>query len=277
MICSRGFSRPVLFAAFVFASVATGSTQAASVSPNAPAPVPTPIAVEPAGAAGFDAARLRTGRFVYRNLRDGQEVARFTLTVRRLDDGNYRFTGDAAGFNQHWESVASATFEPISAALSMEAKTRGLLNLTLAYKEGAVTGESVITPAAKPGEKPAVDKRAVHDRVPAGTVDQRIDWAAVLSSPLVPGQKLNFAVYDPSSGVSPVAAAVTTSTTLRSPAGTFATVRAIYLIQKNHGTEAYEVWTTPDAPRMLLREVFANGMSTELMEASPPLDESPKR
>lgn len=219
----------------------------------------------------FDATRLRPGRFVYRNLRDGKEVARFVLTVQPLPDGNTRFTGEAAGFNQRWESVAGPSFVPVSALLMMETKTRDHFSMTLRYGETDVTGESVTTPLSSYSTATAIApvKKAIHDRITATTVDQRIDWAAVLSSALVPGQSLSFTVYDPTTGISQVTAAVTPGGTLNLPSGPVETVRGIYLIQKARGTEAYEVWTTPDPPRVLLREVFPNGTSTELIEAGP--------
>jgi hypothetical protein len=47
--------------------------------------------------AKFDATRLRTGRFEYRIVRDGKQLATFTITVDQQSDGNFRFT--AKGFN----------------------------------------------------------------------------------------------------------------------------------------------------------------------------------
>jgi hypothetical protein len=41
--------------------------------------------------AKFDATRLRTGRFEYRIVRDGKQIATFTITVDKQSDGNFRF------------------------------------------------------------------------------------------------------------------------------------------------------------------------------------------
>src|SRR5204862_3542956 len=49
------------------------------------------------------------------------------------------------------------------------------------------------------------------------------------------------------------------------PAGTFDTVRIIYQIEKSKGTERYEVLATKALPRMMIREDFPNGTSSELV------------
>jgi hypothetical protein len=72
--------------------------------------------------AKFDATRLRAGRFEYRIVRDGKQIATFTITVDKQSDGTFRFT--AKGFDQEWESVATSSFQPISAALRIERPKR---------------------------------------------------------------------------------------------------------------------------------------------------------
>lgn len=67
----------------------------------------------------FDVGRLRIGRFEYRMLKAGTETAKFTVTVER-QDGHFRFTGEALGFNQKWESIATPLFQPVSAMLRMQ-------------------------------------------------------------------------------------------------------------------------------------------------------------
>src|SRR5215475_12364866 len=59
----------------------------------------------------FDATRLRTGHFDYRMTKAGKEIAKFTVNVEKMADGNFRFTGEATGFNQKWESIATPMFQ----------------------------------------------------------------------------------------------------------------------------------------------------------------------
>ena len=63
----------------------------------------------------FNATRLRLGRFEYRMMEGGKQIATFTITIEKQADGNFRFA--AKGFNQEWESMASSSFAPFSAAL----------------------------------------------------------------------------------------------------------------------------------------------------------------
>ncbi len=87
----------------------------------------------------FDATRLRIGRFEYRIVRDGKQIATFTITVDKQSDGNFRFA--AKGFNQEWESVASSSFHPISAALRIERrKTKKTYSMSLTYGGDRVSG-----------------------------------------------------------------------------------------------------------------------------------------
>jgi hypothetical protein len=81
-------------------------------------------------------------------------------------------------------------------------------------------------------EAKLAEMKPVSAAVPTGTVDQRIDWAAMLASRLEVGQKLDFTVYDPATGVSKVAGEVSKVEQIRVPAGTFETIRAVYRIEK---------------------------------------------
>jgi hypothetical protein len=217
--------------------------------------------------ARFDAACLRPGRFVYRLMQEGKEVAKFALTIRRQADGSFRFTGEAAGFDQRWESVATPAFEPIAAALQLQRAGGQRYSMRLAYHDGRVTGTATTVRAENAEKTPvARDERAISDPVPAGTVDQRIDWAAVLSSRLESG--LRFTVYDPESGTSQVGVEVGEAGQTAVPAGTYETVRAVYRIEKSHHTEAYEIQATQGSARMMVRETFPNGIVSELVEIS---------
>jgi hypothetical protein len=215
--------------------------------------------------AKFDATRLRTGRFEYRIVRDGKQIATFTITVDKQSDGNFRFA--AKGFNQEWESVASSSFHPISAALRIERrKTKQTYSMSLTYGGNRVSGLAGTTADNVTNEAKLAEMKPVSAAVPAGTIDQRIDWAAMLASRLEIGQKLDFTVYDPATGISKVASEVTKAEQVHVPAGTFDAIRAVYRIEKSKGTETYEVLASKETPRFMVREDFSTGMSTELVK-----------
>ncbi len=212
--------------------------------------------------AKFDAARLRTGRFDYHIMQNGKQLATFTITIAKKVDGDFRFT--AKGLDQEWESIATSSFAPISAALRIERpKDKKTYSMNLKYEGHRVTGSAGTTDETK-----AAEMKPVSADVPAGTVDQRIDWAAMLASRLEIGQKLNFTVYDPATGVSKVTGEISKEEKTRVPAGTFDTIRTIYKIEKSEGTETYEVLASKEMPRFMVREDFSNGMSIELAKIS---------
>ena len=204
----------------------------------------------------FDATRLRTGRFDYRMMKANTEIAKFIVTVEKAADGNFRFTGEAAGFDQKWESIATPTFHPVSALLRMQLRDGKTYSMNLKYDDGHVTGSE---------QKESEPTNKIDSHVPPGTIDQRIDWAAAMSSGLKVGDKFNFTVFDPATGVSQVTGEATRDEKTIVPAGTFDTLRIRYQIEKSKGTERYEVLATKALPRMMVREDFPNGTSSELV------------
>lgn len=204
----------------------------------------------------FDATRLRTGRFDYRVMKAGNEIAKFTVTVEKAADGNFRFTGEAVGFNEKWESIATPLVRPVSAMLQMELRNGKMYAMNLKYNHGRVTGTE---------QKESSSTNEIDHEVPPLTVDQRIDWAAAMSSGLDVGYKFKFTVFDPPTGVSLVKGEVASDEKITVPAGSFDTVRIIYQIEKSKGTERYEVFATKDPPCMMVREDFPNGTSSELV------------
>jgi hypothetical protein len=204
----------------------------------------------------FDATRLRTGRFDYRVMKAEREIAKFTVTVEKATDGNFRFAGEAVGFNEKWKSIATPAFHPVSAMLRMQLRDGKMYSMTLKYDDGHATGseQKELSPANK-----------IDNHVPLGTVDQRIDWAAAISTGREVGDKFNFTVFDPATGVSQVTGEVTKEEKIIVPAGTFDTVRIVYQIEKSKGTERYEVLATKALPYIMVREDFPNGTSSELV------------
>ena len=203
-----------------------------------------------------DAGRLRAGRFEYRTLKAGSEIAKFTVTVEKLGNGNFRFTGEASGFNQKWESIATRLFQPISAMLRMQRKDGKMYSMNLKYERGRVTGSQ---------GKESATAESIDSQVPPGTVDQRIDWASALARRLEIGNKFAFTVYDPATGVSRVTGEVAQAERVEVPAGTFDTIRVVYQIAKSKGTERYEVLASKSEPRLMIREDFPDGTTSELI------------
>jgi len=211
----------------------------------------------------FDAGRLRAGVFRYRTLIEGKEAGESRISVRRSDSGDFVFSNVVEGaFGQSWESVASRGFLPVSAKLTMgEGKdARAVFELT--YRNGRVAGFASSRKDGKAPEQTPVDERVADD-----TVDQRIDWAAVMAVPdYASGGSFAFHVYDPGTGNSRITVRVAGFETTSVPAGSYETARIEYRIEKSRGTETYVALVRKEIPRVLLKETFPNGAVTELVE-----------
>jgi hypothetical protein len=208
------------------------------------------------------ATRLQTGSFSFRTLMDGKEVGRSRIEIRRsADSGNYMFSNLVIGsFSQSWEAVASATFAPVSAKLSFGQGSAAQTTFELSYRGNRVTG--FVIPQNEPFKRREVDEAIADD-----TVDQRIDWAAVMAfKEYIEGQKFQFRVYDPGTGNSLVSVRIGETQTITVPAGSFETVLVSYRIDKRGHAETYEVFVTKQTPRFLVKEKFPNGSMIELVE-----------
>jgi hypothetical protein len=124
----------------------------------------------------LDAGRLQTGSFSFRTLVDGKEVGRSRIQIRSsTDSGSYIFSNLVIGsFSQSWETVASPTFSPVSAKLSFGQGSAARTAFDLSYQGNRVTG--FVTSQKEPLKKREVDETVADD-----SVDQRIDWAAVMA------------------------------------------------------------------------------------------------
>jgi hypothetical protein len=163
-------------------------------------------------------------------------------------------------FSQSWEAVASATFAPVSAKLSFGEGAAARSAFELCYYGNRVTG--FLIPRKEPSKRREVDETVTED-----TVDQRIDWAAVMAlKEYVEGQEFLFHVYDPGTGNSRIRVQIRETGTTVVPAGSFETVRVSYRIDKSNGAETYEAFVTKQAPRFLAKEKFPNGSVGELIE-----------
>jgi hypothetical protein len=212
----------------------------------------------------FDASRMRTGHFLYRTVHRGKDAGTSNISVVRLDERTYRFRNEVTGaFRQTWESTATSSFEPLSANLGLGENDEKSISMKLTYDGQAVTGT-----ATKIDPVEGRRTNAVSAHIPFDTVDQRIDWAAMVSSPLTPGQEIFFSVYDPWTGVSPVSGRISDAEQVRVPAGEFDAYRVIYRIEKSRGVEQYEIWVSVESPHFLVREAFPNGSVTELTQVT---------
>lgn len=213
------------------------------------------------GRPAFDAGRLAAGTFRYRTLVDGKEAGQSRIRIRKTETGDFEFTNVVEGaFTQSWESRATQALTPLSAKLTTGSGPEARVVFDLSYAAGRVTGFA---------SSVASGRRAVDDPIAADTVDQRIDWAAVMSVPdLAADGRFEFHVYDPGTGLSRVTARVAGFESLSVPAGSFETARIEYRIEKRRGAETYTVFVRREAPRAMVKELFPNGAVTELVEES---------
>jgi len=210
----------------------------------------------------FDAHRLKTGQFTYRMSDRGVPAGTGMITIREAEPlGNYDFSAEFDGFGgQQWEAIATSAFDPVFATLSAGKPGAVVPIFRLEYASGKVKGFVMNRKGPEAGTQ-----RRIDDAVPVNTVDQRIDWAAVLSYPLSSGKRFEFNVYDPSIGISQVMVSVGKLERIQVPVGTFDAYRVTYTIKKATGTEQYQVLATRDLPRILVREEFPDGVVSDLI------------
>jgi hypothetical protein len=203
----------------------------------------------------LNAGNLKTGRFLYRTILRGEDAGNSEISVRKSpDSGNFVYTNRVSGaFSQQWEAIATPSFGPISARLTFGEGEKSRQEFDLKYQDGRVTGWTA--------RKGKIDLEILPD-----TVDQRIDWAAAISSDLVLGREFAFHVFDPGTGLSRVTGRIAGPETVRVPAGSFEAVRVVYRIEKARGAEVYQILTNRDGPRMALKEEFPNGAVSELVQ-----------
>lgn len=215
----------------------------------------------------FDASRLKTGRFTYQDIQDGRQGSLSTTTIVQLADGHYRFTADFPGFDQSWSTIATRAMTPVETVLKMRTREGGHYQMTLAYAGHRVTGEAVNTAATEGGSSRR--GQTVAAEIPDNTVDQRIDWATVMTTDLQPGQKFLFNVYDAKTAVSRVTCFISDAGTMNTPLGKLHAIRLNYVVNKASGTESYSVYATNMLPRIMLREDLPHGLTSQLVKVEP--------
>lgn len=207
----------------------------------------------------FDARRLKQGRFTYDMTIKGEAAGQFVLTIRRAGKDRWRFTGDAIGFDQHWEAVTTRRFAPVSALLTLKRKDQPY-RMELRYGARGVTarettgGRTVTTTSI----------------IPAMTVDQRIDWASMMASSLAPGSASGWRVFDAMTGSSRLLAKAEPVAPIDGPLGRQAAVRLDYRICKaGRPAETYRVYASRALPRVMLREDLREDEVSVLVKAEP--------
>ena len=211
----------------------------------------------------FDAARLRTGTFTYRETAAGGSSGLSTSSISRLPNGGYRFSAEIPGVDQSWSTTATRSLAPLATRLEMRTRQGQQYSLTLSYVRRDVTGHVVI--GAAPKENLARSESTVTGRITPETVDQRIDWAAVMSTDKRPGESFDFQVYDAKTGLSKVHCQVSDAGIMDAPAGKAAAIRINYTVHKATGAESYAVYTTAAFPRIMLREELRGNLLITLV------------
>lgn len=226
----------------------------------------TALAAADQPATQFDAARLVTGSFTYRDSVDGKPGSLSTSTISLLPDGRYRFTADFPAFEQSWETVATRAMGPVETTLKMRTRQGRHYVMTLEYAGLHVHGEAA-TSASVDERLPGVDQAVAGD-ISADTVDQRIDWATVMTADRKPGESFEFQVYDAKTASSRVRCEVSDAGMMDTPQGVVHAIRLQYTVYKASGTEVYAVYTSEAFPRMMLREDLPGGLVTTLVKVA---------
>jgi hypothetical protein len=240
------------------------SAQWLRIAPWVMALLPTmSLAASHPGHVQFDAARLRTGTFTYRDTLAGGSPHLSTSRITRLSDGSYRFIAEIPAFDQSWSTTASRALTPLATQLEMRTRQGQHYKLVLSYAQRKVTGRVVIDPSSNDGS--AGSDSAVTGYITADTVDQRIDWAAVMSTDRRPGESFDFQVYDAKTGLSQVHSRVSDAGLMDTPAGKVHAIRINYSVHKSTGTETYVVYATATMPRMMLREELRGNLVITLV------------
>ena len=215
----------------------------------------------------FDAARLRTGSFTYRDSVDGKQGSLSTTTIQRMSDGSYRFGADFPAFDQSWSTIATRAMEPEQTLLKMRTREGRHYEMTLKYSGSKVSGEAVTSGSAD--ERLPGSDAAVTGEIGPGTVDQRIDWATVMTADRKPGESFEFQVYDAKTASSRVHCEVSDAGMMDSALGAVHALKLEYTVYKASGTEVYTVYANADVPRVMLREDLPGKLVTTLVDAKP--------
>jgi hypothetical protein len=217
--------------------------------------------------ARFDARRLRLGTFQYSDSSNGKIVGKSSIRVQSSEGGrDYVFSNVVEGASdQRWKAVITQNFSPLSAELTFGGSGQQHKAFDLSYSANHVSG------VATTHDRNQFVDRHIDEEIAVDTVDQRIDWAAVMALRSYEKSEIfSFHVYDPKDGNSQIVATVKGIGTIHTKAGTFRVVRILYRTEKAGGAQTFEVFVNDQIPRFLVREVFPWGMTSELVGSTQP-------
>ena len=214
----------------------------------------------------FDAHRLQLGTFRYSDSSHGKVIGESKIRVHSSEGKEYVFSNVVEGASdQHWKAVITPNFSPISAELTFGGSGEQHKAFDLTYSRNHVSGV-----AATRDRDSFIDRR-IGEEVAVDTVDQRIDWAAVMAlKSYEESETFTFHVYDPKDGNSRIVATVKGMETIHTRAGAFRVVRILYTTEKAGGAQTFEVFINERVPRFLVKEIFPWGMASELVESTQP-------
>ena len=232
--------------------------------------LPSTAAAQPA----LDAGRILADTFTYEVRFDGDELGTLRVSYGRREDGGLRVRERVSGSlgNETTTYEMSADFRPLSARREGRlARASAALDLT--YRDGAVSGEATVrADSARPGQRAADTRRVkVGRELPPGALDSNMLVAALLASPLVPGDTLRFPVFRPGRGVTEARALVAGADSVEVPAGTYDTYRVQLVTDQGD----FVLWVTRGTPRTLVRQVFAARPVEVLLRSVGPEEPSP--
>jgi len=214
----------------------------------------------------FDAHRLRLGTFRYSDSSHGKVIGESKIRVHRSEGQEYVFSNVVEGASdQRWKAVITPGFSPISAELTFGGSGEQHKAFDLSYSPNHVSG------VAATRDRDGFFDRRIGEEIAVDTIDQRIDWAAVMAlKSYHKSEKFTFHVYDPKDGNSRIVATVKGMETIHTKAGAFRVVRILYTTEKASGAQTFEVFINEQVPRFLVKEIFPWGMTSELVESTQP-------
>jgi len=139
--------------------------------------------------------------------------------------------------------------------------------MTLKYADLKVSGDAA-TSASADERLPSSDQAVAGDITP-DTVDQRIDWATVMTTDKRSGERFEFKVYDAKTASSRVHCEVSDAGMMDAPDGQVRALRFTYTVYKATGTEVYTVYASAVFPRVMLREDLPGKLVTTLVKTAP--------
>ncbi len=202
----------------------------------------------------LDAGRLKRGQFRYSVSFQGNEVASTAISVADTEEGMVEVSEEMSGMmgSQTTTYVVSPALEPISVDQRGQSQM-GEARVDLAYSDGQVTGTATVPQGGQQGGQPQLQQVQVDTTLAAGTVDQNMVPAVLLSAPLAEGFEVDLPAFSPSSGVGQLSASVVGSETVEVPAGSFDT----WKVEVSQSGRKLNLWVTKETPRMLVRQAFA--------------------